>query len=244
MKIKFLGTAGYFPTEHRHTSCVTLLEEGIILDAGTGFFRTKDAFKTKELNILLSHYHPDHIFGLTFMLGALYNQKPDVTIHGPKGIKGLEKRLNFPIKFKDHPFKISLKKVEKEFMLGDVLVKTKFFPHKDEQTTGYRLEKNGKSLCYLTDLVASDDEIGFIKNCDMLIHECYFNEAYKELAKTTSHSYTTQVASVAKKADVKLLMLYHVSPLLEEEKLSSYVGECKNIFKDTFLPKDNQEVVI
>ncbi|MDP2907112.1 MAG: MBL fold metallo-hydrolase [Nanoarchaeota archaeon] len=244
MKVKFLGTAGYFPTEHRHTSCVILPEEGIVLDAGTGFFRAKGVFKTKELNILLSHYHPDHIFGLTFMLGVLYDQNPDVTIHGPKGIKGLEKKLNFPIKFKDHPFKISLKKIEKEFMLGDVLVKTKFFPHKDELTTAYRLEKNGKSLCYLTDLVASDDEISFIKNCDLLIHECYFNTDYKELAEKTSHSYTTQVAEVARKAGVKLLMLYHVSPLLEEENLSSYVGECKNIFKDTFLPKDNQEVVI
>ena len=244
MKVRFLGTSGYFPTEHRHTSCVMLPEEGIILDAGTGFFRVKEDIKTKSLNILLSHYHPDHIFGLTFMLGALYNEKPDVIIRGPKGIKGLEKRLNFPVKFKDHPFKISLKKVEKEFMLGDVLVNTKFFPHKDELTTAYRLEKNGKSLCYLTDLVASDDEISFIKNCDVLIHECYFNTAYKELAEKTFHSYTTQVAEVARKADVKLLMLYHVSPLLEEEKLSSYVGECKNIFKDTFLPKDNQEVVI
>ncbi len=244
MKIKFLGTVGYFPTEHRHTSCVMLPEEGIALDAGTGFFRVKNNIQTKKLDILLSHYHPDHTFGLTFMLGVLYNQKPNVTIHGPKGIKGLEKRLNFPVKFKDHAFKIRLKKVEKEFMLGDVLVKTKFFPHKDELTTAYRLEKNGKSLCYLTDLVASDDEIGFIKNCDMLIHECYFNEAYKELAKTTSHSYTTQVASVAKKAGVKLLALYHLSPLLEEEKLLTYVGECEKIFKNTLLPYDNQEVVV
>lgn len=244
MKVKFLGTAGYFPTEHRHTSCVILPEEGIVLDAGSGFFRIKDNIQTKGLNILLSHYHPDHIFGLTFMLGALYNQKPEVTIHGPKGIKSLEKKLNFPIKFKDHPFKIGLKKVEKEFMLEDVLIKTKFFPHKDEQTTGYRLEKNGKSLCYLTDLVASEDAISFVKDCDMLIHECYFNEDYKELAKTTSHSYTTQVASVAEKAGVKLLALYHLSPLLEEEKLSTYINECEKIFKNTLLPKDNQEVVI
>lgn len=244
MKIKFLGTSGYFPTEHRHTSCVMLPEEGIILDAGSGFFRVRENINTKNLNILLSHYHPDHIFGLTFMLGALYKSKPDIVIRGPKGIKSLEKRLNFPVKFKEHPFKIRLKKVEKEFMLEDVLVKTRFFPHKDEVTTAYRLEKNGKSLCYLTDLEASEGAISFIKDCDMLIHECYFNEAYKELAKTTSHSYTTQVASVAEKANVKLLVLYHLSPLLKEERLLTYVSECGKIFKNTILPKDNQEVVI
>ena len=42
MKILLLGTAGYHPSETRHTACVMLPEAGIVLDAGTGFFRVRE----------------------------------------------------------------------------------------------------------------------------------------------------------------------------------------------------------
>lgn len=232
------------PTDCRHTNCVMLPEEGIVLDAGTGFYRVKDNIQTGKLDILLSHYHSDHIHGLTFMLGAFYKLNLDVNIYGPRGIKSLEKKLNFPIKFKDHNFGINLKKLEEKFTLDDVVVRTELFPHLNEVSVGYRLEKEGKSLCYMTDFVASQEEISFIKNSDLLIHECYFNKSYAEFAKTSSHSYTTQVASIAKKANVKLLALYHINPLLKESKLPDYVRECKEIFENTFLPNDNEEVLI
>jgi len=244
MKIKFLGTSGYYPTEHRHTSCVFLPEEGIALDAGTGFFRIKEQIKTKKLDVLLSHYHQDHIFGLTFMIGTLYNINPNVTVYGPKGIKNLEKRLNFPIKFKDHPFKISIKKISDEFNLENITVRTKLFPHKEERSAAYRIEKDGKVLSYVTDLTASEEEITLIKNSDLLIHECYFPEQHKEFAKKTYHSYTTLVANIAKEAGVKKLALYHTSPLTTEKELLSYVDECSKIFPNTFLPSDNQEAII
>lgn len=245
MKIKFLGTLGYFPTEHRHVNCVMLPEEGIVLDAGTAFFRVRNNLQTKKLNILLSHYHPDHIHGLTFMLGMFYDfKKLSVNIYGPEGIKDLEKKLGFHIKFKDNPFNINLKKIEKEFTLDDIVVKTKLFPHADQVSAGYRLEKNNKVLCYLTDLIASDDEIGFVKNADLLIHECYFGKSQKEFAKKIYHSYTMQVAQIAKEADVKLLALYHTNPRIEESERLNYVDECKEIFQNTILPSDNQEVAI
>lgn len=244
MKVKFLGTAGYTPTEHRHTNCVMLPDEGIVFDAGTGFFRVKNNLKTAKLDVLLSHYHPDHIYGLTFMLGHFYKLNLDVNIYGPEGIEGLEERLSFPIKFKDHTFNINLKKIEKKFNLGEVVVETKLFPHADQVSAGYRLEKNNKVLCYLTDLIPLDDETDFVKDADLLIHECYFYKSEEELAKLTNHSYTTQVATIAKKANVKLLALYHLNPLLEEEKLQNYVKECEEIFKNTILPDDKVEVEI
>ena len=244
MKVKFLGTSGYMPTDYRHTNCIMLPEEGIVLDAGTGFYRTKDNVKTKKLDILLSHYHPDHIHGLTFMLGNFYNSDLRISIYGPGGIRNLERNLGFPIKFKDHPFEIKIKKIKKKFTLDDVVVETKPFPHLDQVSIGYKLEKEGKILCYVTDLTASDDEVSFVKDADLLIHECYFEESRKELAKDSYHSYTTQVAEIARKANVKRLALHHLNPFFDENRLIVYVKECKKIFKNTFLPYDNMEVAI
>ena len=35
MRVEFLGTSGFHPTESRHTACVVLPEIGIAFDAGT-----------------------------------------------------------------------------------------------------------------------------------------------------------------------------------------------------------------
>lgn len=250
MKVKFLGTAGYFPTEYRNTNCVMLPEEGIVFDAGTAFFRVKDNVETKKLDILLSHYHPDHIDGLTFMLGLFKKSNLNVNIYGPGGIENLEEKLHFNIKlkFKDYPtkagFKVNLKKIKKRFRLGNVVIKTKLFPHSLEVSAGYRVEKKDKVLCYLTDLVASDEEIDFIKDANLLIHECYFDKSKKEDAKESFHSYTAQVAGIAKKANVKCLALYHVDPLAKEAEVQNYVKECREIFQNTILPSDKMEVII
>lgn len=79
MQLQFLGTAGYHPSETRHTSCYFLPESGILLDAGTGMFRLPSRLQTDTLDILLSHAHLDHVVGLTFLLGILY-QRPVATV--------------------------------------------------------------------------------------------------------------------------------------------------------------------
>src|SRR6187551_3481532 len=83
MKLLLLGTAGYHPSESRHTACLMLPEAGIVLDAGTGFFRVRQHLQTPTLDILLTHSHLDHVAGLTFLLSTLYQQQVEpVTIPG------------------------------------------------------------------------------------------------------------------------------------------------------------------
>src|SRR5262245_34207480 len=83
MKLLLFGTSGNHPSERRHTACLMLPEVGIVLDAGTGFFRVRQHVITPTLDILLSHTHLDHSVGLTFMLSTKW-QKPieRITVHG------------------------------------------------------------------------------------------------------------------------------------------------------------------
>jgi hypothetical protein len=39
MKLHCLGTAGYHPSDNRHTACFFLPDQGIALDAGSSVFR-------------------------------------------------------------------------------------------------------------------------------------------------------------------------------------------------------------
>ena len=75
MKLLLLGTGGYHPSELRHTACLMLPTEGIILDAGTAMFRVRDHIQTDSLEILLSHAHLDHIVGLTFLFDVLHQKE-------------------------------------------------------------------------------------------------------------------------------------------------------------------------
>src|SRR5687768_18228296 len=83
MKLLLLGTAGYHPSETRHTACLMLPEAGIVLDAGTGFFRVRKHLQTPTLDILLTHTHLDHVAGLTFLLSTTFEKPLErTTVHG------------------------------------------------------------------------------------------------------------------------------------------------------------------
>src|SRR5688500_13740255 len=83
MKLLILGTSGYHPSERRQTACLMLPEAGIVLDAGTGFFRVREHLATSTLDIFLTHAHLDHCVGLTFLLSTLWEKQIQrVTVHG------------------------------------------------------------------------------------------------------------------------------------------------------------------
>ncbi|MFN9910999.1 MAG: MBL fold metallo-hydrolase, partial [Pirellulaceae bacterium] len=42
-----------------------------MLDAGTGLYRSIPLLRTRTLDIVLSHAHLDHIFGLTYLLDVV-----------------------------------------------------------------------------------------------------------------------------------------------------------------------------
>ena len=93
--IKFWGVRGSNPTpdsDKMHyggdTSCVEIRtndNDCIILDMGTGLRNLgkhilSDSTYKKEINILLSHYHWDHIMGF-FYFAPLYNKEYTINIY-------------------------------------------------------------------------------------------------------------------------------------------------------------------
>jgi ribonuclease Z len=216
MKLILLGTSGYHPCERRHTACLMLPEAGIVLDAGTGFFRVREHLITSSLDILLSHTHLDHSVGLTFVLGTRWKKDLNrIVVHGQehKLAACREKLLcddlfPAPVPCEWRPLR------ESPFQIGDARVT--YFPLAHPGgCVGYRLDWPGHSLAYVTDTTAdvNADYVEHIRGVDLLIHECNFRDGHEEWALKTGHSSTTPVAQVAKKAGVRKLVMVHLDPM-------------------------------
>ena len=248
MKVIFLGTAGYVPTEDRHTNCILIKDLNLILDAGSGFFRFPKFINPTELHILLSHFHMDHIGGLTQLKGLLRDKKTKVVnIYGHTGIKkavtGMFSPPYFALPLEKHPFKILLKEVgNSKFSINGAKIISKVFPHSNPRfSVGYRIEYKGKVVTFVTDTIISNKQKDFVRNSDLLIHEAYYPKGYEEPAKREWHSITANVAKLAKETGCKKLALYHFNRRFDPKLFDK---EAKEIFSNSLLPEDLTEITV
>lgn len=242
-RVLFLGTAGYHPSEARHTACVFLPEQGIVLDAGTGFFRLIDRIETDNLNILISHAHLDHTSGLVYIIDILYKHPglKNITVHAMNKHIGAIKTHLYDSSMFPVPPMYDFRVTKENFEIGNIKIKTMPLEHKGD-AQGYRLTfQDGKTMAYITDTAVHDKYLPLIKNVDLLIHECNFLKEQKEWAKETKHSYTTEVAALAKDSGVKKLVLFHFNPL-DDGKESSYLSEAQLHFPDVIIAQDLMEI--
>lgn len=90
-----------------------------------------------------------------------------------------------------------------------------------------------RTYAYCTDTAYNEKIIPYIENVDILYHEATFKKDKLERAQETYHSTTLQAAEIAKKANVKKLLIGHYSSRYDD--LTPLKVECQEIFKNTDL---------
>ena len=244
MKIKFLGTGGYHPNQRRHTACLLLPEIGLALDAGTGFFRVQHELPGDTLDVFLTHAHLDHICGLTFFLvPVLSGAVARVRVFGcPETLKAVRTHLFakelFPV---EPPYEWHELSPTQSVAVGGGGQLT-WTPLKHPGgATGYRIDWPGRSLAYITDTTAPGNYLAFIKDVDVLIHECYFPDDMADWAVKTGHSSASAVAELAKESGAKRLFLLHTDPQHPEDDPIG-LDRIRKIMPETQLAEDLQEI--
>ena len=240
MKLIVLGSNGYRPTDLGQTACCAIPELGFILDAGTGIYRMVDYFQSNQLlHIYLTHAHSDHYGGLVYLefvfwkklaldvidrgtmlkmgsiFKALEETQPKARVYvAPEVLDGIPSYFRH---FRDNRYFefLPLKTIE-ELSGGARLMS---FPVDSTVTCfGFRLDKPGGSLAYVTDTYGEPDAsyLEEIRGVDVLLHECYWPDDELELARASCHSHITPVAQMAAEAQVGRLVLIHLNPLRPE----------------------------
>jgi ribonuclease BN (tRNA processing enzyme) len=250
MRIVLLGTGGYHPNERRHTACIMLPESGVILDAGTAFFRVAERLQTDRVQIFLTHAHLDHIAGLTFFLVPLLRGTvTHAQLYGPsRTLDAVREHLFaepvFPI-LPAFEF-IDLEGAAAIDVPGGVLTHRPL-PSHPGGSTAFRMDwpaHDGgppKSLAYVTDTAVDGTYTEWLRGVDLLIHECYFADGKAEWAVRTGHSHTTPVAELARAAGVGRLVLVHADPLAPPDDPVD-LAVARRIFPKTDLGRDLDEL--
>jgi len=102
--------------------------------------------------------------------------------------------------------------------------------------------RKGRKIVFSGDTKPIKEMIDFAKDADILIHEATFESELEDVAGDYGHTTAYQAAEIAKKANVEKLFLIHISPRYMDYKVIEE-DACK-IFKDSFVPKDFEEVEI
>lgn len=116
-----------------------------------------------------------------------------------------------------------------------IKIKNKTIRLKDVTT-----RKIGKKVVYATDTRPTDSTLNATRNADIFIHESTYAEKEGKLARERKHSTAQEVARMARKANVKRLVLTH--PSARYRNTDMLVNEARKIFKNTEMAEDGMVI--
>lgn len=125
---------------------------------------------------------------------------------------------------------------QEAILIGDKVYKLKSLREKLLE------RKEGESIGYLTDFIYEKATIAKIKKvfrgCDVMVCESQYLSAEKEYAKNNYHLTAEQAAKLAKAANAKRLILFHISDRYRALEYSYMIREARKIFPETYLPDE------
>lgn len=253
--VRFWGVRGSISTSDDrtcryggNTSCLEVRcgEHLLIFDAGTGVRYLGNelcrAGEPVDADLFLTHTHYDHVSGIPFFVpffvpGNSFRMwaghlLPDNHIHAV--LCDLMKSPLFPV-----PPEIFQSHIEfHDFLPGDVLA-----PNQDvvvrscplnhpNGAVGYRVEFEGKSICYLTDTEHFPDGpdaniVELIRGADIAIYDSMFTEQEYVSRVGWGHSTWEAGAALCDAADVKQFVIFHHDPEHDDDFMDRIAEEAE-----------------
>jgi ribonuclease BN (tRNA processing enzyme) len=251
-----LGINGFFPSFGRHTMSVLVLNgsEAFLFDAGTGVARLQEPqiadmlHPYRYLNVILSHYHLDHIVGLPY-LSSVWKQgtvrlyapgRPFVEVDPVQTLNRFLAPPYFPVSLKNFPVPIEVIPVRDPLLnIGASSVRFRSQNHPGG-STGIRLDN---TVAYVTDTTVEAAARTFLKDVRLLMHEVFLTdrEAKADEVEASRHSYPSAVAKLARDASVANLMPIHHNPKRSDDEMRQLIEDIRNVAEmDVWIPEEGR----
>jgi phosphoribosyl 1,2-cyclic phosphodiesterase len=253
MRVKVWGARGSIPSPGPettrfggNTSCVEItLSDGttIVLDAGTGLrnLGLRMTGEGKQVNILLTHLHLDHIQGLMFFAPA-FSPDSELVIWGPEAPDAplLDRIARYisaplaPVEVRELPCRVSFKDApHTEWRIGPATVRAASITHRGP-TLGYRITDGDTSLCYIPDhepvlggeLARIDAEwisgYELAREATLLLHDCQYTDEEYPNHVGWGHSSLGDTLAFARRTQPERLLLFHHDPMHTDDFLDAF----------------------
>ena len=272
MKVTFWGVRGSIPCAQKshleyggNTSCITVEKEGavLILDAGTGIVplgKYLEEKNVKHASLLLSHAHLDHIMGLPFF-SPVWNPgfALEVLAGNLKSSGGVKSVFNLVFGEPTFPVPINAMRgitrfrdfvAGENFTLNGFEIRTIPLNHPNG-ATGYRIELNGKNICFITDVehdfkdnkpIIDANLVEFIKGTDLFIYDTTYTDEEFIAKKGWGHSTWEHGLRLAKAANVKNYALFHHEPNRTDEIMAELEKKVKSNWENAFAARDGMVI--
>lgn len=239
--VKFWGVRGSIacpgPATLRYggnTSCIEVHcgTYNLIFDAGTGMKNLGDALAKRggslNYDIFMSHTHIDHICGFPFFAPAYSPQSRLKLWAGhlkPRGrhLKDIMAMLMDQPLFPITVDLMAATLIWTDFTAGETLeispeitIQTAPLNH-PEGATGYRVNYQGKSVCYVTDTEHTPGQrdeniLKLVQGADLLIYDSTYTDEEYPRFKGWGHSTWQEGMRICEAANVKQLAVFHHDP--------------------------------
>lgn len=275
LEVRFWGVRGSLPSPGNetalvggNTSCVEVTCAGtrIVLDAGSGIRALGDMLveraEHREVSLLLSHAHWDHVMGLPFF-APLYRAESHVTVMcGPLGsnacirdvLRAQMAQPLFPVSFDAVGARVETVDLQAgtRFRIGTLAVTTLLLTHPDP-VVAYRIDSwGGRSIVYATDTEHVEGRIDeqlvkLSRGADVLIYDAqYTPEEYRgedgPSRRGWGHSTFEAGAAIARAAHVRTLALFHHDPKRTDEAVADIVKRARLSFPSTVAAREGQSI--
>ncbi len=263
--VRFWGARGSLPVPGPqtvefggNTSCVEIRcgSHLLIIDAGSGIKNLGHILANdnqEDIDLLFSHCHFDHISGLPFF-EPLYHQGRNINIWSAhlEGIMTTEEMIYELIKEPYFPVSPEYFKANidyRDFSIGDILtprpgitIATAPLNHPN-RCCGYRVEWQGKSICYVSDTEHREDELDsnilkLIHQADIVIYDSTYTDIEYPEFKGFGHSTWQEGVRLCEAAEVRQLALFHHRPRHDDESLRAVEKEANSIRAGTVVARE------
>jgi len=232
-------------------------ERLVVLDAGTGILRVGDMLRPedKELTLLLSHTHADHLLGLP-MCSPAFDR--DFTFHvygktrGGLGVKEQVHRYletpTWPVNTDQLPAKFEYAPLEDGTVLpGDpeILVNTMEADHPNGCSL-IKLQALGKTIVYATDCTITDknrdDMAAFAAKADLLLVDGQYTPAELGGKPGFGHNSWTDAAEFGQLCHARRTLIIHHDPFHKDVDLDRATDDVYYIDPSVNLAYEGEEI--
>ena len=245
-----LGTASARPMVDQHQSAHVFNLHGrlFLVDCGENVQVQLKRYKISKArldNILISHLHGDHVFGIFGMLStmSLDGRVAPLYIYAPRDFASV---LHFflghfgeGIKYEIHHIPLEMKAPERIISLRNCEVEAFPLQHRID-CFGFRLKylKSGLSAAYCSDTAVFPEEAEWLQGTDLIYHEATFADEHVDLAHKMFHSTAREAAQVAAAAGAKKLVLGHFSSRYTD--LGVLLSQAREVFPESYLAEEGK----